>query len=94
MTEPLRVIEICAGAGGQALGLEKAGFEHELAIELDQNAVNTLRYNRPDWKVAQGDVADLSVWDPADYAPGPDRRPIDLLAAASRARRSPSRASN
>ncbi|MET8387170.1 DNA (cytosine-5-)-methyltransferase [Streptosporangium canum] len=81
MTEQsLRVIEICAGAGGQALGLEKAGFEHELAIELDENAVNTLRHNRPGWKVAQGDVADLNVWNPADYAPGPDRRPIDLLA--------------
>ncbi|MEV7969430.1 DNA cytosine methyltransferase [Sphaerisporangium sp. NPDC088356] len=79
----LRVIEICAGAGGQALGLEKAGFEHELAIELDPNAVRTLRRNRPAWKVAQGDVADLNVWDPADYAPNdqrPDRRPIDLLA--------------
>ncbi|MEV0417779.1 DNA cytosine methyltransferase [Streptosporangium canum] len=78
--QPLRVIEICAGAGGQALGLEKAGFEHELAIELDENAVNTLRRNRPAWKVAQGDVADPNVWNPADWAPGPDRRPIDLLA--------------
>ncbi|MEV8630659.1 DNA (cytosine-5-)-methyltransferase [Streptosporangium sp. NPDC051023] len=81
MTEqPLRVIEICAGAGGQALGLEKAGFEHELAIELDENAVNTLRHNRPGWKVVQGDVADPNVWNPADYAPGLDRRPVDLLA--------------
>ncbi|MEU8251804.1 DNA (cytosine-5-)-methyltransferase [Nonomuraea sp. NPDC048916] len=82
MTEqPLRVIEICAGAGGQSLGLEKAGFAHELAIELDQNAVNTLRHNRPSWKVAQGDVADLSTWNPADYAPKePNQRPIDLLA--------------
>ncbi|GGK78325.1 DNA cytosine methyltransferase [Sphaerisporangium melleum] len=81
--QQLRVIEICAGAGGQALGLEKAGFEHELAIELDSNAVRTLRRNRPAWKVVQGDVADPNVWDPADYAPGdenPDRDPIDLLA--------------
>ncbi|EID55140.1 DNA cytosine methyltransferase [Saccharomonospora xinjiangensis] len=61
------VVEICAGAGGQALGLEKAGFEHALAIELDENACNTLRTNRSTWKVAEGDVADLSVWDPADY---------------------------
>lgn len=82
MTEQqLRVIEICAGAGGQSLGLEKAGFSHELAIELDENAVNTLRYNRPSWKVVQGDVADHSVWNPADYAPKePNQRPIDLLA--------------
>lgn len=76
----LRVIEICAGAGGQALGLERAGFEHELAIELDENAVSTLRLNRPQWKIQQGDVADSQVWNPRDYAPGPDRERIDLLA--------------
>jgi DNA (cytosine-5)-methyltransferase 1 len=69
-----RVIEICAGAGGQSLGLELAGFEHELAVELDPNACATLRHNRPHWKVAQGDVASPDVWDPAAYAG------IDLLA--------------
>jgi DNA (cytosine-5)-methyltransferase 1 len=69
-----RVVEICAGAGGQSLGLELAGFEHELCIELDPNACATLRHNRPHWKVAQGDVASLEVWDPAAYAG------IDLLA--------------
>lgn len=62
-----KVVEICVGAGGQALGLEKAGFDHELAVELDGSAVNTLRANRPSWKVAQGDVADPSVWDPRAY---------------------------
>lgn len=80
MTDELRVIEICAGAGGQALGLERAGFEHELAIELDDNAVNTLRHNRPAWKVIQGDVADKAVWSPADYAPTEANAPIDLFA--------------
>jgi DNA (cytosine-5)-methyltransferase 1 len=69
-----RVVEICAGAGGQSLGLELAGFEHELAVELDPNACATLRHNRPHWKVAQGDVASPHVWSPADYAG------IDLLA--------------
>jgi DNA (cytosine-5)-methyltransferase 1 len=69
-----RVVEICAGAGGQSLGLELAGFEHELCIELDANACATLRHNRPSWKVAQGDVASVDVWDPAAYAG------IDLLA--------------
>ncbi|GAA1200202.1 DNA cytosine methyltransferase [Pseudonocardia alaniniphila] len=63
----LNVVEICAGAGGQALGLEQAGFEHELAVELDANACRTLRENRPSWKVAEGDVADPEVWNPADY---------------------------
>ncbi|GAB4584298.1 DNA cytosine methyltransferase [Nocardia sp. IFM 10818] len=79
MTE-LRVIEICAGAGGQALGLERAGFEHELAIELDANAVSTLQLNRPQWKVELGDVADHNVWNPEDYAPGEGRKRIDLFA--------------
>ncbi|MFI2231225.1 DNA cytosine methyltransferase [Nocardia testacea] len=76
----LRVIEICAGAGGQALGLECAGFRHELAIELDDNAANTLEANRPEWKVLRGDVASTSVWDPSSYAPRPGTDPIDLLA--------------
>jgi DNA (cytosine-5)-methyltransferase 1 len=62
------VVEICAGAGGQSLGLELAGFEHELSIELDPSACATLRHNRPHWKVAQGDVASPDVWDPAAYA--------------------------
>ena len=69
-----KVVEICAGAGGQSLGLELAGFEHELAVELDPNACATLRHNRQHWKVAQGDVASPAVWSPADYAD------IDLLA--------------
>ncbi|GAA3811309.1 DNA cytosine methyltransferase [Amycolatopsis tucumanensis] len=68
------VVEICAGAGGQALGLEKAGFEHALAVELDNNACNTLRANRPSWKVVEGDVADQAVWRPSDY------RGVSLLA--------------
>jgi DNA (cytosine-5)-methyltransferase 1 len=63
----LDVVEICAGAGGQALGLERAGFEHALAVELDGTACATLRANRPGWKVAEGDVADQALWRPRDY---------------------------
>jgi DNA (cytosine-5)-methyltransferase 1 len=63
----LEVVEICAGAGGQALGLERAGFEHALAVELDPAACDTLRANRPAWKIAEGDAADRQVWNPADY---------------------------
>ncbi|ACZ00381.1 DNA cytosine methyltransferase [Thermomonospora curvata] len=70
----LNVVEICAGAGGQSLGLELAGFKHALAVELDANACNTLRLNRPEWKIAEGDAASLDVWNPADY------QEIDLLA--------------
>jgi DNA (cytosine-5)-methyltransferase 1 len=70
----LDVVEICAGAGGQALGLERAGFEHVLAVELDPAACATLRANRPGWKVAEGDVAEAALWRPRDY------RGVTLLA--------------
>jgi DNA (cytosine-5)-methyltransferase 1 len=54
----LTSVEICAGAGGQALGLEQAGFAHEAVIEIDPDACETLRLNRgADWKVMEGDVA-------------------------------------
>jgi len=53
-------LELCAGAGGQALGLEKAGFKHIELIEIDKNACNTLRFNRPKWNVFEGDIRDYS----------------------------------
>ncbi|MBO0822785.1 MAG: DNA cytosine methyltransferase [Actinobacteria bacterium] len=57
IAEPTAV-EICAGAGGQALGLEQAGFRHAAAVELDADACETLRRNRgDDWKIVEGDVA-------------------------------------
>lgn len=52
----LTSIEICAGAGGQALGLEQAGFDHVAVVEIDHHACNTLRENRPSWNVIEGDV--------------------------------------
>jgi DNA (cytosine-5)-methyltransferase 1 len=56
----LTSVEICAGAGGQALGLEQAGFRHEAAAEIDADACETLRRNRgADWKIIEGDVANL-----------------------------------
>lgn len=50
-------IELFAGAGGMALGLEKAGFHHLLLNEIDKHSCNTLRKNRPQWKVVEGDVS-------------------------------------
>lgn len=47
----LTSIEICAGAGGQALGLEQAGFQHLATVEHDPWAAETLRRNRPAWNV-------------------------------------------
>jgi len=49
-------IEICAGAGGQALGLEQAGFGHVDLVEYEPAACATLRLNRPQWRVVEGDV--------------------------------------
>jgi DNA (cytosine-5)-methyltransferase 1 len=56
----LRSVEICAGAGGQALGLEQAGFVHEAVVEVDPDACETLRLNRgAAWKVVEDDVANV-----------------------------------
>jgi DNA (cytosine-5)-methyltransferase 1 len=52
----LTTLELCAGAGGQALGLEQAGVEHAGLIEIDSHACATLRMNRPQWKVMQEDL--------------------------------------
>jgi DNA (cytosine-5)-methyltransferase 1 len=60
-TSGLTCIEICAGAGGQALGLEGAGFEALAHVEYDKNACSTLRLNRPHWNVIEGDVRDFSA---------------------------------
>jgi len=50
------VVEICAGAGGMSIGLERAGFEHIALIEYDKHAAATLRRNRPDWTVIKEDL--------------------------------------
>ena len=52
----LTSVEICAGAGGQALGLEQAGFEHLGLVEIDNHACATLRTNRPKWNVIENDL--------------------------------------
>lgn len=52
-------IELFSGAGGLALGLEKAGFENILLNEIDKHACATLRFNRPIWNVIEGDVKDI-----------------------------------
>jgi DNA (cytosine-5)-methyltransferase 1 len=68
----LTSVEICAGGGGQALGLEQAGFDHEAVVELDADACETLRLNRGAvWKVTEGDVHGLD---------GRGFRGVDLLA--------------
>lgn len=57
----LKSIEICAGAGGQALGLEQAGFDHLALVEIEAVACATLRNNRPKWNVIQANVCNFSA---------------------------------
>ena len=52
----LTSVELCAGAGGQALGLEAAGFAHSALVEIDRHCCNTLRHNRPHWQVLEEDM--------------------------------------
>ena len=55
----MRALELCAGAGGQAMGLEKAGIDTAGLIEIDKDACETLRKNRPEWNVIQRDLKDF-----------------------------------
>ena len=60
--KPLRQynsIELFAGGGGLALGMEKAGFHHIMLNEFDNSACNTLRSNRTNWNIIEGDVHEL-----------------------------------
>jgi len=54
----LTTLELCAGAGGQALGFEQAGIEHVGLVELNEHACATLKLNRPQWNVIQEDLID------------------------------------
>lgn len=57
----LRSLEICSGAGGQALGIEQAGFEHIGLVEIEPPACKTLHLNRPHWNVLQHDLREFSA---------------------------------
>ena len=67
----MRSIEFCAGAGGQALGLEQAGFGHEALVEIEPDFAKTLRLNRPQWDVR---TADMNTFDGRPF------KGVDLLA--------------
>ncbi len=56
---PYTVIELFAGAGGTAIGMENAGIEHVLLNEYDKHACETLRTNRPDWNIVEDDIRNL-----------------------------------
>ena len=56
MQQPLTCVEICAGAGGQALGLAMAGFAHVALVEYEKDYCAVLKQNRPEWNVICADV--------------------------------------
>lgn len=68
----LTVLELCAGGGGAALGLERAGFSHVALVDNDAHACATLRSNRPYWNVIQADITrfDSSYWSGVDLLSG------------------------
>ena len=70
----LTSVELCAGAGGQALGLERAGFDHQALVEIDKWSRATLSLNRPHWNVLEGAQADLREFDGRAY------QGVDLIA--------------
>ncbi|MGL4306143.1 MAG: DNA cytosine methyltransferase [Mycobacteriaceae bacterium] len=74
LSSPWTSVEVCAGAGGQAIGLEAAGFQHAALVEIDANACTTLRTNRPHWKVLEKDLQTVT----ADMLTGGVQ--VDLLA--------------
>ncbi|QVJ96519.1 DNA cytosine methyltransferase [Mycoplasma mycoides subsp. capri] len=63
MSNSYKSIELFAGAGGLALGLEQAGFEHIGLVEFDKQAVETLKFNRPNWNIIFEDVQKVSQRD-------------------------------
>ena len=71
MQQPLTCVEICAGAGGQALGLAMAGFVHVALVEYEQDYCKILKENRPEWNIICADVHNFD---------GHPYKGIDLLA--------------
>lgn len=70
----MQSIEFCAGAGGQAIGLEQAGFQHSALVEIEPDFAKTLRLNRPEWDVR---TADMNAFDGRPFAG------VDLVAKPS-----------
>lgn len=68
----LTSLELCAGAGGQALGLEAAGYEHKALVEIEPGFCDTLKKNRPNWNVINADITkfDASKFEGIDLLAG------------------------
>ncbi|MGW4516455.1 DUF6339 family protein [Streptomyces sp. NPDC004393] len=66
-------VDVCAGVGGQALGLEQAGFTILAAVDIDADSCATLHHNRPDWHVLHDDIQRI------DSTRHPRLHGVDLL---------------
>lgn len=75
-------IELFAGAGGLALGIEKAGFTTLGLIEIDKDASDTLKINRPKWRVINNDISDISGRDLTRYF-GIKKGELDLISGGA-----------
>ena len=78
----LTTIELFAGAGGLALGVEKAGFHTIGLVEFNKDACDTLKRNRPEWNVICDDIANVSNQN-LEQLFGIKRRELDLLSGGA-----------
>ncbi|MBW1618334.1 DNA (cytosine-5-)-methyltransferase [Empedobacter falsenii] len=62
-TQDFHVLELFAGAGGLAIGMEKAGLKCVALNEIDKHACETLRKNRPNWNVLEGDIKNFNFFE-------------------------------
>lgn len=60
MGKKFSVVELFAGAGGLALGMEEAGLETQMLVEFDKDCVNTLKTNRPNWDIVHDDIRNVT----------------------------------
>jgi len=72
LKSPFTSLELCAGGGGQTLGLEQAGFDCVAAVEIDHYACATLRANRPGLHVIEDDLRNIG---------GAEFEGVDILTA-------------
>ena len=81
-TQSITAIELFAGAGGLALGVEMAGFDTIGLIEFDKAAADTLRCNRPQWRVINDDIANISCLDLEQFFQI-NKKELDLLSGGA-----------